>query len=297
MMKDTRFFKALKPKLKNIAFSFYLLRRNKLTTAALYVIIALVLVAIIVPLVLPPVIEIDSNADPADKLQPPTLSHLFGTDELGRDIFTRVLLGTGISMSTAAVALVISILVGVALGAVAGFYGGFLDELIMRFTDMFLAFPPLLLAMVIAAFMGPSLENAMIAIAACWWPNYTRIIRGQAVSVRERQFVKAANALGAPSRSIIMRHIIPNCIAPIIVQVSMDFGSIILMIASLSFLGLGAQAPTPEWGLMVSTSRNYFMNAYWTVLFPGAFILLTVLCFNLVGDGLREILDPKTRKN
>lgn len=296
-MQGSRFFKVLKPKLKDLAFSIYLLKRNRLTSLAMYVIVLLVLIAVFAPMFFPPVIQIDNDADPSDKLLAPSWEHLFGTDELGRDICIRVILGTRISLLSAAVAIVIAITVGIALGAIAGYCGGLIDESIMRFTDLFLAFPPLLLAMVIAAFLGPNLENAMLAIAVCWWPTYTRIIRGQAVSIRERQFVKAAEALGAPVPFIITRHIIPNCIAPIIVQVSMDFGSIILMLASLSFLGLGAQAPTPEWGLMVSTSRSYFLNAWWYVFFPGLAIFLTVLCFNLVGDGLREILDPKTRKN
>ena len=190
----------------------------------------------------------------------------------------------------------LALIIGIPLGAIAGATGGLVDEVIMRITDIFLSFPPLLLAIAIAAFLGPSLENAMLAIAVSWWPWYTRLIRGQAVSIKERQFVKAARAIGTPPIRIIFGHIVPNCIAPVIVQASMDIGGVILTIASLSFLGLGAQSPTPEWGLMVSTSRNYFLNAWWYSIFPGLAIFITVLVFNLLGDGLREILDPRTRK-
>ena len=159
----------------------------------------------------------------------------------------------------------------------------------------FLSFPPLLLAITIAAFAGPSLTNALVAIVVSWWPWYARIVRGQAISLKERQFVRASKAIGTKQRRIIFTHILPNCIAPVIVQASMDFGGIILTLASLSFLGLGAQAPLPEWGLMINTSKNYFLNAWWYSVFPGAAIFFTVLAFNLLGDGLREILDPRTK--
>lgn len=289
--------KVLKSKIKQFKINLYLLKKNALTRFALYSVILLVLIAVFVPLFLPASKHIDQDANPAEKLKVPSINHIFGTDELGRDIFKRVLLGTRISLRTALLAVGAAILIGVPLGAVAGFFGGVTDEVIMRFTDIFLGFPPLLLAIAIAAFLGPNLTNATMAIALSWWPWYTRIVRGQAVSLKERQFVKASRAIGAPSGKIIFKHIVPNCIAPIIVQASMDIGGVILTIASLSFLGLGAQPPTPEWGLMVSTSRNYFLNAWWYSIFPGLAIFFTVLIFNLLGDGLREILDPKTRKN
>lgn len=289
--------KVIKTKFAEFKTNVYLLKKNALTKLALYAVVLLILIAIIVPIILPADIHVNQDANPQEKLMPPSSVHLFGTDELGRDIFKRVLIGTSISLKTAVLAVGAAILIGVPIGAVAGYFGGFIDEFLMRFTDIFLGFPPLLLAIVIAAFLGPSLNNATLAIAVSWWPWYTRIVRGQAVSLKERQFVKAAQAMGTPSGSIILKHIIPNCIAPIIVQASMDIGGVILTIASLSFLGLGAQAPTPEWGLMVSTSRNYFLNAWWYSIFPGLAIFFTVLIFNLLGDGLREILDPKTRKN
>lgn len=289
--------KAVKPRAEALKESIYLLKRNRLTRYSYYCVIFLIIIAIVVPILLPAAQNIDQDVNPKEQLLPPSADHPFGTDELGRDIFKRVLLGTNISLKTALIAVGMALLIGIPLGAIAGFIGGFLDELIMRITDIFLGFPPLLLAIAISAFLGPSLENAMLSIALSWWPWYTRIVRGQTVSLKERQFVKAAKAIGTPSGMIISRHIVPNCIAPVIVQASMDIGGVILTIASLSFLGLGAQAPTPEWGLMVSTSRNYFLNGWWYSIFPGMAIFITVLAFNLLGDGLREILDPKTRGN
>lgn len=296
-MKDSNVIKVLKSKIKNLATTVYLLKRNKLTRICYYGIFFLFLVALIGPLFLPSAAEINGNLNPQDKLLSPSKAHWFGTDELGRDIFQRIIMGTRISMFSALLTIAISVVIGVSLGAIAGYFGGWLDDVIMRIVDIFLSFPSLLLAMTISAFLGASLQNAIIAIAISTWPNHARIVRNQAVAVRERQFVKASYALGAPSFFVIIKHIIPNCIAPIIVKASMDFGNVVMSLASLSFLGLGAQAPTPEWGLMVSTSRNYFMNAWWTCVFPGLAIFITVLFFNLIGDGLREVLDPKTRKN
>jgi len=289
-------FSALRPRVKELKLSLFLLRRNKLTRFSLVIVLLLLAVAVFAPLIVPYPGHIERETHPQDKLLPPSGKYLFGTDELGRDIFSRVLYGTRISLETALVAVSFALLIGVPLGAVAGAKGGLVDEVIMRATDVFLSFPSLLLAIAIAAFLGPSLGNAILSIAISWWPWYTRLVRGQAVSIRERQFVKAARAIGTPQADIIFRHIIPNCIAPVIVQASMDLGGVILTMSSLSFLGLGAQSPTPEWGLMVSTSRQYFLNAWWYSIFPGFAIFLAVLAFNLLGDGLREILDPKTRK-
>jgi len=289
--------RTIKPRLESLKESIYLLKKNRLTKYSYYGVIFLIIIAVIVPVLLPAAKNIDQDANPKYQLLAPSLQHPFGTDELGRDILKRVLLGTNISLKTALVAVGLALLIGIPLGAIAGYFGGFLDELIMRVTDIFLGFPPLLLAIAISSFLGPSLGNAMLSIALSWWPWYTRIVRGQAVSMKERQFVKAAKAIGTPPGMIITRHIIPNCIAPIIVQTSMDIGGVILTISSLSFLGLGAQPPTPEWGLMVSTSRNYFLSGWWYSIFPGLAIFFTVLAFNLLGDGLREILDPKTRGN
>jgi len=287
---------AIAPRIKELRESIYLLNKNKLTRVAILVIYALIFIAIFSPWLAPHPTHIMLDTNPQDKLLPPSAEYFFGTDELGRDIFSRVLYGTRISLETALLAVGISLLIGIPLGAIAGASEWYIDEAIMRVTDIFLSFPGLLLAIAIAAILGPSLQNAIIAIAISWWPWYTRIVRGQAISLKERQFVKAAKAIGTPHFKIIFKHIIPNCIAPVIVQASMDIGGVILTIAALSFLGLGAQPPTPEWGLMISTSRTYFLTAWWYSFFPGMAILVTVLVFNLLGDGLREVLDPKTRK-
>ena len=287
---------ALRPRWREFRFSLHLLNRNKLTRTALVVCCLIVLTALFAPYIVPDKESIRGGNRPQDKLEAPSLSHLFGTDELGRDIFSRVVYGTTISVRTALLAVGLALLIGVPLGAIAGASNRWVDESIMRITDVFLSFPSLLLAIAIAAFLGPSLRNAMFAIAVSWWPWYTRLIRGQAVSIRERQFVRAARAMGTSRRRIIFRHILPNTIAPVIVQASMDLGNVILTVAALSFLGLGAQPPTAEWGLMINTSRTYFLEAWWYALFPGVAILITTLAFNLIGDGLREILDPRTRK-
>ncbi|HDK26282.1 MAG TPA: ABC transporter permease [Candidatus Atribacteria bacterium] len=286
----------MKRKLETLKEHLYLLQQNKLTFIALLIILFLIIIAIIAPIIAPFPSHIYSDVNPQDKLLPPSRVYFFGTDEAGRDLFSRVLYGTRISLLGSLTAVVMGLLIGVPLGLLAGFYGKFVDELIMRIVDMFLSFPPLLLAMAIAAFLGPSLQNAILALIISWWPWYTRLIRGQVVSIKEKEFVRAAHAIGTPSWQIMFKHILPNCISPVIVQASMDLGGIILTLAALSFLGLGAQAPTPEWGLIVNTSRTYFLKAWWYGFFPGMAIFITVLCFNLLGDGLREVLDPKTKK-
>ena len=286
---------SLKPKIYKIRTDIYLLSRNKLTFVSLVFIVLLVVLAILAPYIVPYPKHISDAANVAFKLTAPCQEYLFGTDELGRDIFSRIIYGTRISLLASVFAVALAMLIGITLGAIAGALGGIVDDIIMRICDIFLSFPSLLLAIVIAAFAGPSLRNALIAIAISWWPWYARIVRGQAISLKDRQFVKAARALGNVQSKIIFQHIVPNCMGPVIVQATMDLGGIILTLASLSFLGLGAQAPTPEWGLMINTSKTYFMNAWWYSVFPGLAIFVTVLAFNLIGDGLREIMDPRTR--
>ncbi|MBA7586474.1 putative D,D-dipeptide transport system permease protein DdpC [subsurface metagenome] len=297
MSKKSIYFNILmKQKLETLKEYLYLLKQNKLTFVALIIISFLVIIAIIAPIIAPFPSHIYGDVNPQDKLLAPSRVYFLGTDEMGRDLFSRVLYGTRISLLGSLIAVGIGLLIGVPLGLMAGFYGGFIDEFIMRIVDMFLSFPPLLLAMAIAAFLGPSLQNAILALIIAWWPWYTRLIRGQVVSIKEREFVRAAHAIGTPSWQIMLKHILPNCISPIMVQASMDLGGIILTLAALSFLGLGAQAPTPEWGLIINTSRTYFLKAWWYSTFPGMAIFITVLSFNLLGDGLREVLDPKTKK-
>ena len=287
----------LKAHLKELRLTIYLLNRNILVRIASIIILALIVIAVLAPFIAPYPADALGATHPEISLSPMSAAHWFGTDELGRDIFSKIIYGTRISLSVAVVTIFFAVMIGAFLGAVAGSMSRWVDELIMRTTDTFLSFPPLLLAIALSAIMGPSLANAQIAIIASWWPWYTRLMRGQAVSVREKPFVMAAEAIGTGHLTIIFKHIVPNCIAPILVQASMDMGGVILTVAALSFLGLGAQPPTPEWGLMVSTSKNYFLNAWWYGVFPGIAIFITVLSFNLIGDGLREVLDPKTRKN
>lgn len=280
---------------KRLPRTLRLALKNRLTTTGLSVVCLLVLIALLAPLIVPfPQDTIAAHIE--DRFQSPSPQHLFGTDELGRDVFSRILCGSRISLQVGVIAIGLALAIGVPLGVVAGYAGGALDEVIMRITDVFLSFPPLLLAMAISTLLGPNLTNAMIAIAIAWWPWYTRLLRSEAISVRERDYVQAARAMGASPGKIVFKHVLPNCLTPIIVQASMDFGSIILTSAALSFLGLGAQPPTPEWGLMVSTGRTFFLTNWWIVTFPGLAIFIAVLSFNLVGDGLREILDPKMRR-
>ncbi len=285
-----------KPRLKRFRESLYLLSRNKLSLLALIILVLLALIAILAPYIAPYPEDFADAAHMSESLLPPSAQHWMGTDELGRDIFSRVLYGARVSLRAALCAVGLSLVIGIPLGAIAGSFGGWVDNVIMRITDVFLSFPPLLLAIAMVALMGSSLNNAVLAISLSWWPWYTRLVRGQAISVKERKFVQAAETIGTSHMKIIFKHIIPNCISPVIVQASMDIGGVILTVASLSFLGLGAQLPTPEWGLMISTGRRFFPDSWWYCIFPGLAIFITVLCFNLLGDAIREILDPKTRK-
>lgn len=291
------FIQTMKPRIKNFQESLYLLARNKLSLMALIILIVLLLATLFAPAIIPYPEDLADATHTAIKLQPPSAKHLMGTDELGRDIFSRVVYGARVSLAAALSAVGLALLIGIPLGAIAGSFGGWVDNVIMRITDVFLSFPPMLLAIAMVAVLGSSLNNAVLAISMSWWPWYTRLIRGQAISVKERKFVQAAETIGTSRMKIIFKHIIPNCISPVIVQASMDIGGVILTVASLSFLGLGAQLPTPEWGLMISMGRRFFPDSWWYCIFPGLAIFITVLCFNLLGDAIREILDPKTRKN
>lgn len=291
-----KFLDAMKPRLHSLRESLYLLARNKLSLVALIILVVLVLAAIFAPYIIPYPEDISDSAQTANQFLPPSAEHLMGTDNLGRDVFSRVIYGTRISLTAALAAVALSLLIGIPLGAIAGSFGGWVDNVIMRITDVFLSFPPLLLSIAMVALMGSGLNNAILAISLSWWPWYTRLVRGQAISVKERKFVQAAETIGTSRMKIIFKHIIPNCISPVIVQASMDIGGVILTVASLSFLGLGAQMPMPEWGLMISQGRAFFPDMWWYCVFPGIAIFITVLCFNLLGDAIREILDPKTRK-
>jgi peptide/nickel transport system permease protein len=232
-----------------------------------------------------------------DKLKPPSLDHLMGTNELGQDIFSQVLYGARTSLLVGVVVTTLAILIGVPFGLVAGYYGGKLDTALMRLTDVFLAFPPLLLPIDITAALGVGIYNAMIALAISYFPWYSRIVRGAVMRVKNELYISAARSMGVSSGRIMLRHALPNSTTPIIVQGSMDFGYAILACASLSFIGIGAQPPTPEWGLMAALSRTRFIDNWWTVMFPGLAIFVTVLAVNLIGDGIRDILDPKQQSS
>jgi peptide/nickel transport system permease protein len=253
----------------------------------------IVVVAVLAPLIAPDPGDAGTATHPFSVLRPPSAHHWFGTDQVGRDILSRVIYGARVSPLIALFVLLIACAVGIPLGIAAGYFGGWLDDVIMRLTDVVLAFPALLLALALAAMLPPSLTSLTIAISATWWPWYTRLIRGQAASVAGRPYIESCRALGIPRRRIIFRHILPNAITPLIVQVSLDVGGVILTASALSFLGLGAQDPTPDWGLMVSEGQTYFTTDWWVVTFPGLAILITAFAFNLLGDGLRDLLDPR----
>jgi peptide/nickel transport system permease protein len=269
------------------------LSANPLLFAGGVMALLIVVVAVLAPLLAPFPADAGTATHPFTVLRAPSAQHWFGTDNVGRDIASRVVYGARVSPLISFFVLLIACLVGIPLGVAAGYFGGWLDEAIMRVTDIFLAFPPLLLALALAAVLPANITSVTIAIAVTWWPWYTRLIRGQAASVAGRAYVESARALGIARRHIIFRHILPNSVTPLIVQVSLDVGGVILTASALSFLGLGAQDPTPDWGLMVSAGQAYFTSNWWVVTFPGLAILLTAFAFNLLGDGLRDLLDPK----
>jgi peptide/nickel transport system permease protein len=256
---------------------------------------AIIVTWIIVAILAPAIAPYDALAQRVeDRLSPPSARHLFGTDELGRDVFSRVVYGARISLPVGLVVIVFSTVMGAVVGAVAGYLGGIFDLLVMRVADITLAFPSIVLALAIASVLGPSLKNAVIAMILVWWPEYARLMRGQVLSVKNNEYVTAAQALGVPQSRILARHIIPNSSAPIIIKASLDAGSAILNIAALSFIGLGAVPPTPEWGAMISLGRFKFYQ-WWLTTFPGLAVLSVVLGFNFLGDGLRDAFDPRLR--
>ncbi len=230
------------------------------------------------------------------KLAPPSAAHWFGADILGRDMWSRMLYGSRISVFVGLAVVAAAGTFGTLVGLFAGYRRGWIDEVVMRVTDIFFAFPPLILAMAIAGALGPSLRNALIAVVVVLWPVYARLVRGQVLGLREREFIQAAQITGVSNWKILWRHLLPNTMAPLLVQASFDMGTTILTVAGLSFIGFGAQPPTPEWGVMISDGRNYITTQWWLTAVPAGGILLLVAAFNLVGDGLRDILDPRLRR-
>lgn len=267
-------------------------RRNPLGALGLGLILAILLVAVFAPQL---ATHDPSQLDRDARLLAPSAEHWFGTDASGRDVYSRVVYGSRISLRVAAIVLVIATVVGGALGAAAGYLGGLADEILMRITDIFLAFPALILAMAVNAALGPGIGSAMLAVGFTWWPAYARLIRSQVLSVRSNPYVEAAECIGATRRRVLFRHILPNCASPIIVQVTLDAGYVVLTVAGLSFIGLGAQPPSHEWGFMVSEGANHILTQWWWSTFPGLAICVLVVGFNLVGDFLRDALDPRLR--
>jgi peptide/nickel transport system permease protein len=269
------------------------LRGDKLALAAVIIIIVFFVAALLAPWIAPYPLQGAGKPSPSTLTLPPSAQHLMGTDDLGRDVFSRLLFGAKPTLIVPFIVVILAVLIGAPLGALAGFRGGWIDRVIMRTTDLFLAFPSLLLAMAITAAIGPGLYHAAIALVVSWWPWYTRLVRGEATRLRQRNFVDAARAMGVPSRTIVRRHILPNTITPIVVQATVDLGIVILAMGGLAFLGLGTQPPAADWGLMISEGRSSVLIYWWMSTFPGLAMFVVVMAFNLLGDALRDVFDPR----
>jgi peptide/nickel transport system permease protein len=289
----SRFRREHQWQIRELLLTLKLLGRNASAVAGCIIIAAMVFMAVFAS-VLSPYDPIRISL--AERLKPPSAVHLFGTDELGRDILSRIMHGARISLRIGVLVVLIAGGLGALTGAISGYVGQRVDNLIMRVMDVILSFPPLVLALALAAAMGPDLNNAILAVAFVMIPKFARLVRGEALAVKERQFIAAARAAGAKGLWIILHHILPNCLASVIVLATLVLGEAILIAASLSFIGLGAQPPTPEWGAMISVGRKFLMDQWWYATFPGLFILVTVIGFNILGDALRDILDPRIRR-
>jgi peptide/nickel transport system permease protein len=281
----------LQARLGRSYLSWLAFRHNPLAIAGLAIVLALVLVAALAPL-------IATHSPIAQnltlRLQPPSEAHWFGTDEFGRDIYSRIVYGARITLYIVGLVVILVGPVGLLIGTVAGYLGGWVDTVLMRITDIFLAFPRLILALALVSALGPGIENAIIAIAITAWPPYARIARAETLTVRHSDFIAAIQLQGASPTRIIWGHVVPLCSSSLIVRLTLDMAGIILTAAGLGFLGLGAQPPLPEWGAMISTGRQYLLDQWWVATMPGIAILIVSLGFNLLGDGLRDVLDPKT---
>lgn len=275
---------------------FSVILRDPLSLTSTIIIVLFVVIAIFAYQIAPYPLEGAGKTNADNSLLTPFSDHLLGTDKLGRDLLSRIIIGARPALIVPMGVVFFAILIGTPLGALAGYKGGWIDEVIMRITDLFLAFPSLLLAMAITSALGRGLDKAAIALVVSWWPWYTRIARGVAVSLRERYFVEAAQAVGVSDAVIIFRHILPNTISPILIQATVDLGTVILAMGGLAFLGLGTQPPSPDWGLMVSEGRELILNQWWVATFAGLAIFIVVLAFNLLGDTLRDIFDPRQYK-
>jgi peptide/nickel transport system permease protein len=278
---------------------FYLAWRafsqNPLAVLGLGIVLLLILVAVFADMIAPYSPIVGGNLR-TERLLPPDAAHWFGTDDLARDIFSRVVYGSRTTLWVVMLVAIIATPIGLAMGTVAGYLGGWVDTLLMRITDIFLAFPRLILALAFVAALGPGIDNAIIAIAITSWPPYARIARAETLTIRNSDFIAAVKLQGASTPRIILGHVVPLCLSSLIVRVTLDMAGIILTAAGLGFLGLGAQPPLPEWGAMVATGRNYLIDQWWVAAMPGAAIFVVSLGFNLLGDGLRDVLDPKAAK-
>ena len=270
--------------------------RDPLALASTIVIVVFILMAIFAYQVAPYPLEGAGRTNVPNSLLAPSAGHPLGADRLGRDVLSRVIMGARPALVVPIGVVLFAVLIGAPLGAIAGYKGGWVDEVIMRITDLFLAFPSLLLAMAIATALGRGLQNAAIALVVSWWPWYTRLVRGVTISLRERYFIEAAQATGVRDSIIILRHILPNTISPILIQATVDLGTVILAMGGLAFLGLGTQPPAADWGLMVSEGRDFILKQWWISTCPGIAIFIVVLAFNLLGDTLRDIFDPRQYK-
>ena len=284
------------PPRRRLRLAFWLLTRSFSSMLGLFLVTVVVILALIGPWIVPYPDDAAGGVNLANKLRPPSAAHWFGTDEVGNDILTRVIIGARISLLVGIGITFAAALIGVPRGILAGLAGGRLREIIMRFTDLFLSVPGLVLAIALVAALGPGIGNAMVALILVWWPGYVRLADSKALSIREEPFIEAARVAGASRARILWRHVLPNSLSPLIVKMSMDIGQAILAVASLGFIGLGAKPPTPEWGAMISIARGYLPDWWWYAVAPGAFIYLAVLGFNLLGDGLRDILDPRSNR-
>jgi len=281
--------------IRSLKLTVYTLSRSPLSVIGFCFVLVFLVIALIGPWIITYPGDVTGAIHMDQKLRAPSSRHPFGTDEVGRDIYSRVIIGTRLSLQIGVIIIFIAMGIGVPLGIIAGYFGGWVNEFIMRITDIFLSIPGLLLALAIVGALGPGIKNAMLALSIVWWPGYVRLVQGKTLSLREESFVEAAKSIGASKLRIVFNHILPNCTSPIIVKASMDMGMAILFAANLGFIGVGAQPPIPEWGAMISTGRNYLPDHWWMATFPGLAILITVLGFNLLGDGLRDVLDPQSR--
>ncbi|MGL4811018.1 MAG: ABC transporter permease [Beijerinckiaceae bacterium] len=275
---------------------FYRFRQSWLSMVGLAITLVLILLALLGSTLAPYPEHIAGGINTAARFQPPSLAHPFGTNELGQDILTLVMAGTRVSVLAGLAVVLLGAIAGTIIGAIAGYAGGWTDDILMRLTDLKLTVPGLILAMAVAAALGPGIVNMVFAIALSWWPGFARLVRGEVMARKQDMFVTAARAIGAGPGRILFRHILPNILTPVIIKMSLDMGFAILTVASLGFIGIGVKPPTPEWGSLLSIARNYMPDFWWLAIFPGLAIFVAVFGFNLLGDGLRDVFDPQARR-